>query len=193
MKKIYNRYVHAKENYHRRPPYMELGSERWGDDFNMTIPGDDLPHFQPGCVCTMTLALSNQLSHALTPYPYHDPIPANATDLASYCPCSIAAAAWRLKQGYSAEFLPPLVWEFYGTADDLKRRWDMGSMWLYDQYIRKATSEEVQRAKKGGWMKEYVSVQARRAHEWSENLRKDEDDDLYTDEYEGWSMNDFEL
>jgi hypothetical protein len=128
MATIFKRYVHAKHHYHNRPPYLGYKGE-----LNMTIPDDGLPRFQPGCVCNMTLAVSNHLSHALTPFWTHAAPPESAADLGSYCPCSIRDAAWRLKQGFSPSFLPPSCSIFYHLDEQLASRWDPGSWWLWHQ------------------------------------------------------------
>ncbi|KAF1911021.1 hypothetical protein BDU57DRAFT_409954, partial [Ampelomyces quisqualis] len=85
----------------------------------MTIPGDDLPRFQPGCVCNMTLAVTNQVLHALTPYWKHDAPPKSSAEVSSYCPCSVGRAAWRLRQGLSNKFLPPPLMDFYRATNEL--------------------------------------------------------------------------
>ncbi|CBX90040.1 predicted protein [Plenodomus lingam JN3] len=88
----------------------------------MTITGDDLPQFQPGCVCDLTLAMTSQVSHALTPFWKHAPLPQIPGGLSSHCPCTISSAVWRLKQGLDPAFLPPSIAKFYSDDKDLHER-----------------------------------------------------------------------
>lgn len=196
MKKIFLRYRTAKEEYHKRPPYQQNWAA-YKKPMNMTIPGDDLPHFQPGCVCNMTLAVSNQISHALTPFWAHDGPPKTPDELSTYCPCSLSSAAWRLKQGFSSSFLPPQLPMFYNQDEELALRWDPGSWYLWrwgkGREVSSWTAEEKKQLQKEGWVVKHEPKSAVREKHWMDEdeneafAGKSSDDGLgqYEDEQRG--------
>jgi hypothetical protein len=161
MAQIHFRYIVAHDEYHKREPYINFGKDDW---FNMTIPGDDLPHFKPRCVCTMTLAASNQFWHAVTPFTAHAGSPRTSADISTHCPCSFSSAILRLKKGFSDEFLPPPLPQFYEEDDELAKRRDLGSWWLRrygkSRDLASWTKEEIAELVKEGWLmpedKEYL-------------------------------------
>jgi hypothetical protein len=89
MHQIYRRIFVANEQYYKRPPYSATSTLRP----DLMIEGDDLTRFKPSCICTVARAVSDQISHAVTPYWKHASTPATADDLAGYCPCSLRDAA----------------------------------------------------------------------------------------------------
>ncbi|KAF2123741.1 hypothetical protein P153DRAFT_252033, partial [Dothidotthia symphoricarpi CBS 119687] len=75
----------------------------------MTLPGDQLPFFQPGCVCNISRALSSAATHAITPAWRQTPV----RDLADYCPCSVYQAFGRLWRALTTDSLPPPLTDYY--------------------------------------------------------------------------------
>ncbi|KAF2005348.1 hypothetical protein P154DRAFT_412953, partial [Amniculicola lignicola CBS 123094] len=74
--------------------------------------GDHLPWFQPGCVCNVSLAVSNLLEASVTPFWKQAPPPQTDESLKDYCPCSITRGIRRLWLGYTS--LPPPISKYYG-------------------------------------------------------------------------------